>query len=103
MGGGGEYHAEGTIWWLLDLDDPHVGCSKFHVVFLASVLFQSRDNSVITVTTLWAGRPGFHFRQGKMMDLLSSPPHPDRPWDTSSLISNWYGWSLSSGGKAAGA
>jgi len=53
------------------------------------------DAQSVTVTRLWAGRPGFDSRQRQ--GFLSTPKRPDRPWSPHSLLSEvpaYSGWGV---------
>jgi hypothetical protein len=49
-------------------------------------------SSIITMNnhTPLSGDKGFISRQGRRMDIFSSPPHPDRLWDPPSLLTNMH-------------
>jgi len=65
-----------------------------NVYFVFSMLIPS---PVSIETRLWAGRPGFGFRQGHWWDFFSSPQRPDRIWGSPSLLSYAYRGLLSRG------
>jgi hypothetical protein len=81
-----------TEWTEKDADGS--GLSR-----LLGTILTFGDSSVSVVTRLRAGRPQFNCREGQWRDFFSSPPHPDRFWRPSSLLSNGYSGLFPLGGR----
>jgi hypothetical protein len=91
-----EYYSQQFVYKLLQSILPLVSDQVSHpfktgkIIIVHVLVLRNEGNSFIIDTRLWAGRQGSDSRLGQWWDFSSTPPHPDRLWDTPILLSSGY-------------